>query len=162
MIRGSKTSPAPSPYRSYNLEGPRLAITYGRSKGKVYFFEAIFDYLRYFEKKYDESAVVKSFHLVSISQILTSILQDRKSSTSSEDLAVFAATVSHSDTVQDERASNKPIFQLFDKFSLLESCFFDIQYMFTMMLSQSLDYYFETEDWICLRNMQSYSLTYSI
>ena len=43
--------------------------------------------------------------------------------------------VSRSDMVMDDRASNKPIFQLFDKFCLLDHNYFDIQYMFTMMLS---------------------------
>ena len=70
--------------------------------------------------------------------------------------------VSKSDYVTDERASNKPIFQLFDKFCLLDREFFDIQHMFTMMLSMALDHFFEEEDTHCLRDLQSYILTYSI
>ena len=70
--------------------------------------------------------------------------------------------VSQSDQVTDERASNKPVFQLFDKFCLLDSEFFDIQYMCTVILSQGLDHFFDTEDAQCLGNLQSYILTYSI
>ena len=70
--------------------------------------------------------------------------------------------VNSSDYVTDERASNKSIFQLIDKFCLLDAEFFDIQYMFTMMLSQCLDHYFDQEDWPCLRDLQSYIITYSI
>jgi len=76
-----------------------------------------------------------SLHLTSINLVLSSILQERQQSTAKEDLAVFASIVSHSDYATDENQRNKPIFQMFDKFSLLDGKFFDIQYMFTTMLS---------------------------
>ena len=54
--------------------------------------------------------------------------------------------MSESEIVDDEKAMNKPMFQLIDKFSLFGSDYFDIQHMFTMMLTHSLDFYFTSND----------------
>lgn len=67
-------------------------------------------------------------------------------------MAVFAEMVRKSEYVKDERASNKPVFHIFDKFCLLDSPFFDVQYMATLVLAQSMNFYFEQEDWRCLRD----------
>ena len=111
---------------------------------------------------HDKDQLTKSLHLASINLILTSILHDRQSSTAREDLELFARSVSESQIVEDEKAMNKPMFQLVDKFSLFGAEYFDIQHMFTMMLSQSLDFYFAQNDMRKLQDFQKYILTYSI
>ena len=129
LIRGAKaetTSPA-HPYRISSLTWTQ----YVRQKGKILFFDAVFDYLRYFERLYDEQGIVKSQHFAGINLVLSSILQEHKQSTATEDFAVFAKAVSYSPG-QDR---DKPIFHLFDKFCLLNSDYFDVQYFFTMALT---------------------------
>jgi len=143
---------------SVSAESPSLSRS-RRQNG--FFFEAIFEYLKYLERVYDENNLVLSLHLTSLNLILSSLLQERHQSTSKEDLAVFAEMASRSDKVCDERASNKPILQLFDKFCLLDANYLDIQQMFTLLLTQSLNFYFDEEDWVCLRDLQGYILTYS-
>ena len=133
IIRGFKNEP----------EGAHVddfALAAANQKPRL--FNSIFHYLRYFERMYDKTHVVKSLHLASMNLILTSILQERQISTSKEDLELFARSVSESEIVEDEKAVNKPMFQLIDKFSLFGAEYFDIQHMFTMMLSQTLEFYF--------------------
>lgn len=50
-------------------------------------------------------------------------------------MGIFAEMVRKSDYITDERASNKPLFHIFDKFCLLDAMFFDVQYVATLALS---------------------------
>ena len=67
-----------------------------------------------------------SLRLTGIGLILNSFFEERHSSTAREDMAVFAEMVQKSDYVTDERASNKPVFHIFDQFCLLDAEFFDV------------------------------------
>ena len=117
LIRGCKYEPEGAQQAEYALaasgQRPRL-------------LNSIFEYLRYFEILHDKDHLTKSLHLASINLILTSILHDRQSSTAREDLELFARSVSESQIVEDEKAMNKPVFQLIDKFSLFGAEYFDI------------------------------------
>lgn len=79
LIRASKSeyAQAQSKYTFNPKTHSRLSISYVKTKGKVHFFEAIFDYLLYFDRLYDEKGIIKSLHLAGINLILSSILQDR-------------------------------------------------------------------------------------
>jgi len=51
--------------------------------------------------------------------------------------------VKQNEETQDEKAENKPVFQMIDKFSLFSQVpHFDIQHLFTMILSQTLDFFY--------------------
>ena len=76
LIRASKSEYA-QPQRKYTFnpnQHSRLSVSYIKTKGKVHFFEAIFDYLLYFERLYDEQGIIKSLHLAGINLVLSSIL----------------------------------------------------------------------------------------
>ena len=127
------------------------------------------DYFRYCERVYDleqGTGLVLPGRLTSLGLILNSIFLERHTSTDKEDMLTFVEIVSRSEDVpdkDDERLRNKPTIKLFDKFCLLESnSFFDVQYVATMILTQTLNFYFEQEKREKLKELQNYVLAYSI
>lgn len=81
LIRGKRQDSSSSSAQSQaQLHQSLNALTTGLGKNRVrngHFFEAIFEYLRYFERLYDERKFVRSLHLTSINLILSSVLQER-------------------------------------------------------------------------------------
>mmetsp|Transcript_29966 Transcript_29966/g.29176 ORF Transcript_29966/g.29176 Transcript_29966/m.29176 type:complete len:105 (+) Transcript_29966:2362-2676(+) len=61
----------------------------------------------------------------------------------------------------DDPLRNKPYFHLVQKFCLIGRDYFDIKYMFTLLMTESLGYFkkYEVEK---LYEVQMYTLTYSI
>ena len=166
LIRGSK----PDETRPERLGRTHLHATLFQMSSHVdrnparrgFFFQAILEYIKYTFKVFNEQDHILSLRLTGLGLILNSFFQERLSSTSIEDIAVFAEMVHKSDWVTDERASNKPVFHIFDEFSLMDTQYFDVQYVATLVISQSLDFFFKQEDWKNLAELQGYILTYSI
>ena len=81
LIRGKRQdSSSSSAHSQAQLHQSLNTLTTGLGKNRVrngHFFEAIFEYLRYFERLYDERKFVRSLHLTSINLILSSVLQER-------------------------------------------------------------------------------------
>ena len=75
---------------------------------------------------------------------------------------MFAKRVCQREDAQEEKAIDLPMFQMLDKFSLLDAEYFDIRYQFSSMLVTTIEFYFSRNDEEMLSTMQNYVLTYSI
>lgn len=75
---------------------------------------------------------------------------------------MFAKRVCQREDAQEEKAIDLPMFQMLDKFSLLDAEYFDIRYQFSSMLVTTIEFYFSRNDEEMLSTMQNYVITYSI